>query len=212
MPHGSLIVFDGVDGCGKGTQIALLEKHLVETGFSCVLTKEPGGTGLGQEIRRLLFNSIGTKNMAPGVCQALIRASHLHNCHTVIKPSLEEGKVVLCDRYSPITSCAYEPEHSYPQMSIVPDLIIHLYGDPALFRQRAMDRTEETHQGSKVWNTPERLARIQEQYFIRLNEPDVRRQWVPLRADDATPAEIHAVVRRHVSELLRGERTHGPRS
>ncbi|MEX0705014.1 MAG: dTMP kinase, partial [Nitriliruptoraceae bacterium] len=95
---GCLVVFEGGDGSGKSTQIRMLEHALVQTGHDVVVTREPGGTPVGEGIRALLLDSapgsIGDRTEA--LLYAGARAQHVDR---VIRPALETGAVVLCDRF-----------------------------------------------------------------------------------------------------------------
>ena len=95
---GCFITFEGVEGSGKSTQINLLADKLRETGKKVVLTREPGGTKLGQKIRKLLLDpdNIDMDNRAEILLYAADRAQHVKK---KIIPALNEGKIVLTDRY-----------------------------------------------------------------------------------------------------------------
>ena len=95
---GFFITFEGIDGSGKTTQIKLLNKYLVEKGFDIVLTREPGGTALGDEIRDILLNP-KNKGMSARAETMLFEASRAQLVEKVIKPALENGKIVICDRF-----------------------------------------------------------------------------------------------------------------
>ena len=98
---GLLIVIEGTDGCGKTTQIKLLTEFLKNRGYEVVLTREPGCAGLGQKIRELLLDYDG--EVSP-VCESfLFLADRAQNIDKIVKPALEEGKIVLCDRHTDST-------------------------------------------------------------------------------------------------------------
>ncbi len=95
---GYFITFEGGEGAGKSTQIQLLHDYLCGNGYMVVCTREPGGTPFAESIRALLVTDNGYYLSA--ACElALFIASRLHHVQTVIKPALQQGKVVLCDRY-----------------------------------------------------------------------------------------------------------------
>ncbi len=91
------IVFEGIEAAGKSTQAKLLADYLQSIGKEVVLTREPGGTKLGREIRKILLNP---ENLIPPIAELLLyeadRNIHVNN---LIKPALESGKVVISDRY-----------------------------------------------------------------------------------------------------------------
>ena len=101
MSLGKLITFEGGDGSGKSTQLALTITWLQEQGIDVVQTFEPGGSDLGQEIRKLLLSG---EHVPVPACELLLfladRAQHVEQ---VIKPALAAGKWVVCDRYSDST-------------------------------------------------------------------------------------------------------------
>ncbi len=98
MTKGILITLEGTEGCGKSTQIKLLYDFLRKKGLPVFLTREPGGTAIGDKIRQVLLDA-KNKNMTP-VCETLLyMASRAQLVAEVIKPKLKEGKIVLCDRW-----------------------------------------------------------------------------------------------------------------
>ena len=95
---GLFIVMEGPDGSGKTTQINLLKEYLEEAGYECLITREPGGTVIGEEIRQLILNP-EHKEMSPVTEMLLYAASRAQLVHEVIGPALEEGKNVISDRF-----------------------------------------------------------------------------------------------------------------
>ena len=91
------IAFEGVDGAGKSTQVRLLAEHLEGQGREVLLCREPGGTELGEELRRILLVTGG--EMDPEVEVLLFMAARAQLCNKVIRPALEAGKVVISDRF-----------------------------------------------------------------------------------------------------------------
>jgi dTMP kinase len=98
MP-GILISFEGSEGSGKTTQIASLAKRLEQLGRDVVVTREPGGTQIGEEIRHLLIHSAANDEMCPETELLLFAASRAQLVRELILPALEAGKVVICDRF-----------------------------------------------------------------------------------------------------------------
>ena len=95
---GLFIVMEGPDGSGKTTQINLLKEYLEEAGYECLITREPGGTVIGEEIRQLILNP-EHKEMSPVTEMLLYAASRAQLVHEVIGPAFEEGKIVISDRF-----------------------------------------------------------------------------------------------------------------
>ena len=92
------ITFEGIEGCGKTTQVDLLVKYLEEKNISCIKTLEPGGTDIGQAIRKVLLDSKNT-HLAPLTELILYAADRAQHVNEIIKPALDQGKWVVCDRF-----------------------------------------------------------------------------------------------------------------
>jgi dTMP kinase len=97
------ITFEGIDGCGKSTQIAIFEAMLKERGISPVITQEPGGTKIGEAIRKILLDVENTQ-LIPLTELFLYEADRAQHVSEVIKPALNAGKWVVCDRYFDATT------------------------------------------------------------------------------------------------------------
>lgn len=104
--RGRFITFEGLDGCGKSTQLAKLSAALTAQGLSVVVTREPGGTPTGDKIRQLLLDT-KTSSLTPMAELALMFAARAQHIAEVIQPALAEGKIVLCDRFTDSTE-AYQ--------------------------------------------------------------------------------------------------------
>jgi dTMP kinase len=96
------ITFEGGDGTGKSTQIKLLERHLTAQGKSCLTTREPGGTSLGQLLRKILLES-GKHPISSSTELFLYLADRAQHVHEVIAPAITHGKIVLSDRHTDST-------------------------------------------------------------------------------------------------------------
>jgi dTMP kinase len=144
--RGAFISFEGLDGAGKTTQIALLTRWLDATGVPHITTREPGGTPLGVEIRALLFHHPELV-ITPLAEAFLFQADRAQHVATVIRPALSAGKLVITDRYFD-SSIAYqgvargvgvelvERLSLMATEGLVPDLTIYLDLDPAQVRER----------------------------------------------------------------------------
>jgi dTMP kinase len=100
---GKLIVFEGVEGCGKTSQIQLCCQWLESLGISVVVTREPGGTELGLDLRRLLLEKSEHKPVGEVTELLLYAADRSQHVEQELKPNLAVGKYVLCDRYTDST-------------------------------------------------------------------------------------------------------------
>jgi dTMP kinase len=100
---GKLIVFEGVEGCGKTSQIQLCCQWLESLGISVVVTREPGGTELGLDLRRLLLEKSEDKPVGEVTELLLYAADRSQHVEQELKPNLAVGKYVLCDRYTDST-------------------------------------------------------------------------------------------------------------
>jgi dTMP kinase len=103
---GVFITFEGLDGCGKSTQMERLASGLRERGYVVLVTREPGGTTLGEAIRDMLLDP-RNQGMSARAEALLYAAARAHLVHEVIRPALADGQVVLCDRYLD-SSLAYQ--------------------------------------------------------------------------------------------------------
>ena len=103
---GLFITIEGIEGCGKSTQINLLAEYLHEKGYTVVITREPGGTPLAERIRDLLLDN-REENVAPLTELFLYEAARAQHVNTVILPALARDEIVLCDRYADSTT-AYQ--------------------------------------------------------------------------------------------------------
>ncbi len=104
--RGRFITFEGLDGCGKSTQLERLAGVLRRHGLSVVTTREPGGTPTAEKIRSVLLDA-RTSDLAPRAELALMFASRVQHIQEIIQPALAEGRVVLCDRFTDSTE-AYQ--------------------------------------------------------------------------------------------------------
>src|SRR5438309_12093989 len=99
---GLFITFEGIDGCGKSTQREPLAEQLRQRGFEVVVTREPGGTEIGEGIRRLLISDASI-HIAPTTELLLYVAARAQHVAELIKPSVEAGRIVVSDRYTDST-------------------------------------------------------------------------------------------------------------
>jgi dTMP kinase len=151
---GRLIAFEGVEGSGKSTQLELLRRVLEGRGREVVVTREPGGTPAGERVRSVLLDP--EVELHPRAEALLFAAARAELVEAVIRPALERGAVVLCDRYLD-SSLAYqgaarglgqgpvEEVNRFATGGLLPDLVVLLDLDPASGLRRragALDRIE----------------------------------------------------------------------
>ncbi len=146
------ITFEGGEGSGKSTQARALYRRLFEMGVPALLTHEPGGTPLGKQLRRWLK---GEREIDPQTELLLFNASRAHLVSQVIRPSLEKGTVVICDRFADSTT-AYqgygrgldfsliEAANNIATQGLRPDLtvLLDIPVERGLARKRLRDRFE----------------------------------------------------------------------
>lgn len=157
--NGLFITLEGGEGAGKTTLIDGLIRELTMEGFSVVSTREPGGTPVGEEIRKLLLHFRGGEHpMTPKTELMLFLAARAQHYNEVILPSLQEGDIVICDRFHDST-IAYQgiarglgPEavklfSLYVTDGLEPDLTLYLDIDPNLAAKRG--RRSEGSEGSR---------------------------------------------------------------
>lgn len=104
--NGMFLTFEGIEGCGKSTQLAQLADHLRAQGHTVCTTREPGGTIIGDHIRQLLLDP-DHHMMTPMAELLLYAASRAQHVEEVIRPAIARGEIVLCDRYAD-ASMAYQ--------------------------------------------------------------------------------------------------------
>lgn len=150
--RGKFITIEGLDGCGKSTQLKKLARALRLRGIDVVTTREPGGTPTAEKIRGVLLDS-RTSGLSPWAELALMFASRAQHIEELILPSLEHGKFVLCDRFTD-SSEAYqgagrglgvEPIHQLHQtlcQGLQPDLTILMDSDVHSSVERARRRND----------------------------------------------------------------------
>ena len=212
-PSGKLISFEGLDGAGKTTQIELLTRWLDEWGVSYIRTREPGGTPLGLEIRRLLMD-YPELEMTPLAEAFLFQADRAQHFTRLVLPALESGKLVITDRCFD-ASIAYQgfarnvgPE-LIAQLSMIatqghiPDLTLLLDLDPDQVRQRI----DPLNDPSGLREPPSRFDSETETFHRRVQQGFrliARAHPARIRVLDASrPAEeVHHEIIRLVEPLL----------
>ncbi len=151
MSRGLFITFEGNEGSGKSTQISLLAQRLRNLEHTVRTLREPGGTPIGEEIRHTLKHSHANDAMTPEAELLLMNASRAQLVREVIRPALEQGEIVLCDRFYDSTT-AYQGYGRQLDLNVVkaiiglavgptrPDLTILLTVSQELSEQRRLAR------------------------------------------------------------------------
>ena len=206
MREGRFVSFEGIEGCGKTTQITLLSEYLKKHSIAHTITREPGGTAVGEGIRKVLLNS-ETIRLTAASELLLFYASRSQNIQEKIKPALERNEIVICDRYYH-ASMAYQGYGRGIPLDFIrkltdlvcdpyrPDLTFLLDIEPevGLARARARNHRRIENEGRFEAEDLEFYNRVREGY-LELASEDERIQL--LYAD--RPIET---VHRHVLTLL----------
>lgn len=211
--RGPFITFEGIEGSGKSTQIALLAKHLTESGMRITLTREPGGTPIGDQIRKILLDPANGM-LDPTAELLLYAASRAQHLHEIIQPSLAEGTAVLCDRFSDAT-LAYQGKGRGLDQEIIrsldrivtaglrPDLTLLFDIDPALGIARARGRNENRGLEAEARFENEELAfhdRVRQGYLALAAQEPAR---IRIVDGAGTPEAVQERVRKIANEVLR---------
>ncbi len=173
MTPGKFITLEGMDGAGKTTHLQWLRGRLEDRGRKLIVTREPGGTPLGEALRQLLLDSHDTRH--PETEALLMFAARREHIAKVIAPALAAGQWVLCDRFTDATY-AYQAggsgmdwarvdalEH-WVQGTLQPDLTLYFDLDPEIGRARALQA-----------RTPDRFEREQQAFYERVRAAYLRR-------------------------------------
>jgi dTMP kinase len=205
------ITFEGPDGSGKTTQLQSLHRYLVRAGWPILLVREPGGTDIGDQIRAVLHDTRNV-SMLPNAEVLLYSASRAQLVGQVIRPALEGGSVVLCDRYAEATM-AYQGYGHRLDLELVqaittfatgglrPDLIVYL--DIAV--EEGLRRRKSSFQaGEGEWNRMDQkelnFHRRARAGYLQMAAAEPER-WFVLDATRSI-ASLQRSIRRRVKRLL----------
>ena len=203
MKRGYFITFEGPDGAGKSTQIEYLKEYFEKRGFETLFTREPGGTRLSEEIRDMLLNKENT-DMTARAEALLSAASRAQLVETVIQPAIDEGKIVVCDRYID-SSIAYQgfgrdlgPKvaeiNKFGVNSLEPDLTFLMMIDPetvkSRFDQENLDRLESEDLEFKK-KVLEGFVSVSEEYRFRVRTIDATKSKEEIREEIQKEIEWH---------------------
>lgn len=201
MTHGLFIVFEGGDGAGKSTQVALLRDALCREGRQVTVTRQPGGTPLGQRIRDLVLHG---EHVTPRAEALLFAADKAHHVETLIRPALQRGDVVISDRYTD-SSVAYQGAgralgaqevhdlNMWAVEDLVPDLTVVVDISAAEGRRRRGDVHDRLESEEDTFHEAIR------QHFLAMARGNPQRYLV---VDGTQPPEqIHAEVMGRLEQL-----------
>jgi len=201
---GLFIAFEGVEGAGKGTMIRLSEEYLRSRDLDVMVTREPGGTGLGEKLRTVLLDPATGKLDARSEA-LLFAASRAQTVSDVIRPALAEGKVVICDRYVD-SSLAYQgwarglgeqdvlSLNVWATQGLFPDLVVLLHVEPDLGLLRSTEAPDRMEMEGGDFH-----AKVADAYLKIAEEHPER--FVVIEAD-RPPAEVFDSVREALDKLL----------
>ena len=166
---GKFITLEGIEGVGKTSNLNFIREQLQAAGHDCIVTREPGGTNLGESLRELLL-SHSDENMSPDAELLMMFAARAEHLAKVIRPALEAGKTVLCDRFTEATY-AYQGGgrqldvkkisdlETWVQGDLRPDLTVVLDAPVEVGRARAGQRS-----------APDRIEKERDDFFQRVRE------------------------------------------
>jgi dTMP kinase len=209
---GTFITFEGIEGSGKSTQISLLSNYLTATGVRHVLTREPGGTLIGDQVRKILLDP-ANRALDPAAELLLYAASRAQHLREIIIPALADGTNVLCDRFSDAT-LAYQGYGRGLDIEMIraldrivtagmrPDLTLLFDIEAASGIARARGRNNSRGLEAEARFENEELAfheRVRQGYLTLVAQEPVR-----IRVVDASssPEAVQSKVRQIVDERL----------
>jgi dTMP kinase len=209
---GRFITFEGIEGSGKSTQIALLANYLAAVGKRIKLTREPGGTPIGDQMRKILLDPANT-GLVPPAELLLYAASRSQHLHEVILPSLADGVTVLCDRFSDAT-LAYQGYGRGLDKEMIrtidrlvtagirPDLTLLLDIDATTGVARAHGRNARCGLEEEARFENEEIAfheRVRQGYLALAGQESDRIRTVDARQ---TPEAVQAAIRSIIDDML----------
>lgn len=211
--RGKFITFEGLDGCGKTTQLERLAEALRATGRDVLATREPGGTPIGEKVRALLLDA-RTEGLAARAEMALMFAARAQHIQAVIKPALREGKIVLCDRFTD-SSEAYQgcgrqlgsgtilQMHSVVCQDFWPDLTLLFVGDvhSGLQRARERNKSDEDREGRFEKEQGDFFDRVRKGYEAIAAREKKRVATIPAHG---SIDDVHRAVQTVIAERLPG--------
>ncbi len=199
---GKFITLEGIEGVGKTSNLRFIKELLESSGHDCVVTREPGGTNLGEALRGLLL-SHSDEDMSPDAELLMMFAARAEHLSKVILPAIAKGQTVLCDRFTEATY-AYQGGgrqldvdkiselEDWVQDDLRPDLTIVLDAPVEIGRARASSRSE-----------PDRIEKEQDEFFQRVRSSYIEQaKHYPHRICLIDASKELATVQQQVRERL----------
>ncbi len=208
MSRGLFVTLEGIEGAGKSSNLSHVQDLLTRSGRDVIVTREPGGTALGERIRELLLHSRDVEISADTEI-LLIFAARADHLQKLVSPALAQGKTVVCDRFTDATY-AYQGGgrrvaheriatlETWVQGELRPDLTLLFDVAAEIGLQRAGNRS-----------SPDRFEREDHDFFERVRQAYLnaaRREPARIRVIDASadPAQVRLQVDRVIEDFLRG--------
>ncbi len=207
-PRGKFITFEGLDGCGKSTQAERLANALRQQGLDVLVSREPGGTAIGEKVRAILLDS-ATGNLSPRAELALMFAARAQHVHELILPALKAGKYVVCDRFTD-SSEAYQGGgrqlgseavltlHRVLCGDLQPDLTVLMDSKVAASVARARKRNLARPTGAGQETDENRFEQESRAFYDR-----VHRAYLAIAARE--PQRVFLVDARRPADVVQGE-------
>lgn len=202
---GLFITFEGADSCGKTTQLKLLQDYLHSKNYSVVTTREPGGTIIGEEIRKILLGAdVTMAKQTECLLYLAVRAEHVHN---IINPALKLGKVVLCDRFVDSTivyqgiargldMSSIELMNSFATDNLTPDLTFLLDLPEPVLQKRWQEKLEKDRIEKEGFDFQKKIK----QGFLALAQTNADR--IKLVHGDRDRLIIQGEIQFYINKLL----------
>lgn len=219
VSRGIFVSFEGSEGCGKSTQVTRLAQALEAAGHRPLVTREPGGTSIGEAIRHLLQFDAAGHTMAPETELLLFAASRAQIVREVIRPALAAGQTVIADRFSDSTTVyqgvarGLDPEavraiNGFAVGDLRPDVTFLLHLDGPTARRRLLRRPRPAAgRRDRMESQPAAFYdRVRAGYLeLARREPD---RFVVIDAGGSVPA-VAAAIRDHLAARYHGLFAHG---
>ena len=206
MKRGLFITLEGPDGSGKSTQTEFLKKYFADRNLPCIFTREPGGTAIGEKLRSIILDKENQEmcDMTETLLYAAARAQHVQE---LIKPSLEAGRIVVCDRFID-SSIAYQGYgrnlgdavriiNELAVSGCMPDVTFLLELSPEIGKSRIGEENRDRLEGEKlefhdkVYAGYREIAKIYPERFVEIDA-------------GKNIEEIRDVMYAHLDRILKG--------